>query len=471
LEQLRVQFTRPQSTLNARSQPRTAEALRAFMATYGYMLVETPLIQPAELFLTKAGDQLVTRLFTFERHNHALALRPEFTATAARDYVVHHPSSAPVVRWQFSGPIFDDDPARSDGEFQHDSIGAELIGLGGTLGEAEMIGMAAQGAAALGIANARLVIGHVGLMRLLLARFALDPRTERFILSRLDAMKDPARGKRFVLDQFDRLLGSSAVTQAIPESAVENETASAQNTQIMLDALLNASERDMAMGGRSRNDIVRRLLQKRRRASERDQVLKALDFLERWGQIDAPPSEAFTILRGLIAADDSEALDVLATWQQTIALLADAGISADQIRVQPNLARSWDYYTGIVFELYSADGLHLAGGGRYDELLRLVGGRDEVPAVGFVYYPDNLLAAAPPSPEAGAATVKLVVSAGQESAALRWAQALRHDGLTVALLPSAQAAQPLLTIDGDQLRYRDAAYSLTDLPRLVALLK
>ncbi len=468
-----MQFTRPQSKPGTHSQPRIVDALHAFMATYGYTLVETPIIQPAELFLTRAGDQLATRLFTFERHNDALALRPEFTATAARDYVVHHPDSAPVARWQFGGPIFDDDPSRSDGEFQHDSLGAELIGLGGSLGEAEVIGMAAQGAAALAITGARLVIGHVGLMRLLLSRFALDARTERFLLGHLDAMKDPTRGQRDVIEQFDRLLGTSQAAQAIPEAAAESEseTASAQSTQAMLDSLLNAAERDIAMGGRSRSDIVRRLLQKRRRASERDQVLRALDFLENWGQIDAPPDEAFATIRALIAHDDREALDALAAWQQTIKLLSAAGISPDQIRIRPDLARSWDYYTGVVFELYSAEGLHLAGGGRYDELLRLVGGRSEVPAVGFVYYPQQLQAAAPPSREAEPAVVTLVARSGQEGAALRWAQALRQGGLSVALLPSAQAVEPSLTIDGDLLRYRDADYGFDDLPRLIALLK
>ena len=470
MEQLRVQFTRPKSTPGATSQPRLAETLTAFMATYGYELMETPVIQPAELFLTKAGDQLVTRLFTFERHNHQLALRPEFTATAARDYVVHHPNAAPVVRWQFSGPIFDENPGDIDGDFQHDSIGAELIGMGGALAEAEMIGMAANGAKALGISGLRLVIGHVGLMRVLLARFALDPRTERFLLSHLDAIKDSTRGKAYVVEQLDRLLGSTPVVQALPEGT-ESDAVSAVSTQHMLDALLNATERDIAMGGRTRNDIVRRLLHKRRRASERDQILRALDFLERWGQINAPPAQAFATIRSMIAADDRKALDLLAAWQAMIDLLAESGIAADQIDVRPDLARSWDYYTGVVFELYAADGLHLAGGGRYDELLWLVGGRENIPAVGFVYYPDNLLAAAPQSRGAVPGSAALLVADGQEAAALRWARALRNGGLSVALLPATQPVEPALLIERNSLRYRDTTYAFDDLPRLIALLK
>ena len=82
------------------------------MRAYGYERIETPIIQPAELFLTKAGDQIINRLFTFERMGRQLALRPEFTALAAHTYVTRYPEAPhPVVRWQFSGSIFEEDQA------------------------------------------------------------------------------------------------------------------------------------------------------------------------------------------------------------------------------------------------------------------------------------------------------------------------------------------------------------------------
>ena len=61
---------------------------------------------------------------------------------------------------------------------------------------------------------------------------------------------------------------------------------------------------------------------------------------------------------------------VLDEWRSVIALLDAYGIPASRIQIQPALARNWDYYTGIVFELWSEDGHHLGGGGRYDELTR-----------------------------------------------------------------------------------------------------
>lgn len=63
--------------------------------------------------------------------------------------------------------------------------------------------------------------------------------------------------------------------------------------------------------------------------------------------------------------------------------LQNAGIT--NARFEPTLMRGFDYYTGIVFEVFDtneANPRSLFGGGRYDDLTSLFGG-DQVPAVGF----------------------------------------------------------------------------------------
>ena len=50
------------------------------MSRYGYQHAQVPAIAPADLFLAKAGDQIIMNLFTFDRFGQQLALRPEFTA-------------------------------------------------------------------------------------------------------------------------------------------------------------------------------------------------------------------------------------------------------------------------------------------------------------------------------------------------------------------------------------------------------
>ena len=53
----------------------------------------------------------------------------------------------------------------------------------------------------------------------------------------------------------------------------------------------------------------------------------------------------------------------------------------------PTLTRGFDYYTGVVFEVFDTDPENpraLFGGGRYDELVTLFGG-DPIPAIGFAF--------------------------------------------------------------------------------------
>src|SRR5688500_10540933 len=129
------------------------------MQLYGYTLVDIPIVQPADVFLTRAGDLMIERLFTFEHQDQMLALRPEFTAAAARHYVEH--AAGQIVRWQFCGATFVDD-ATHDRTQQH-SLGAELIGMAGSAAEAEIIGMAVEGAQSIGLADWQLVMGNVAL--------------------------------------------------------------------------------------------------------------------------------------------------------------------------------------------------------------------------------------------------------------------------------------------------------------------
>lgn len=68
---------------------------------------------------------------------------------------------------------------------------------------------------------------------------------------------------------------------------------------------------------------------------------------------------------------------------EVIAALKERGIS--NISYDETLIRGFDYYTGIVFEVFDTDPQNnrsLFGGGRYDDLLSLFGG-DKIPAFGF----------------------------------------------------------------------------------------
>ncbi len=108
-------------------------------------------------------------------------------------------------------------------------------------------------------------------------------------------------------------------------------------------------------------------------------------------------------------------------------------------RIEPALVRGLDYYTRTAFEFYrrGAEGQQqaLGGGGRYDGLIELLGGRP-TPGIGFALGLDRVLLALAEtgaSPVAEPAPIAIVCGADPTASAerLRVATLLRGEGLAV----------------------------------------
>jgi histidyl-tRNA synthetase len=439
------------------------------MRKYGYELVDLPIIEPADLFLIKAGDQVIDKLFTFDHRGVDLALRPEFTASAAYYYAAKYPDHSPVARWQFGGYIFKDDPFDAESNRQQFSIGAELIGMSGVLADAEIIGMAALGLSKQNIVNYQITLGHVGLLRSTLAHFQLDYRTEHLLLSHLQDLKNPSRGRDFVVEQIEKLFLYAPLIRNASTLEVEGDI------QQVFDVMLETTGNDSIIGGRTRQDISRRLFQKYRRSMERSQIIAAIDFLVEWGQIIGTPDEAFAAIKALIPANDNFSQQILTEWKTLIDLLGIYGVSTNQVNVQPSLVRSWDYYSGIIFELSTPQGVHLGGGGRYDELGKLLGGKHSVSAVGFAYYVDELMRLGVVDTETQQRSFAVIANEASQYVAVRWANLLRQSNFDVQILPEndsslATSAYVFAQTDGT-VRFQNHIYTFDTVGLLTNELK
>ena len=123
--------------------------------------------------------------------------------------------------------------------------------------------------------------------------------------------------------------------------------------------------------------------------------------------------------------------------------------------VDTSVTRGFDYYTGMVFEVFDTDPSNrrsLFGGGRYDDLLSLFGNQT-IPAVGFgmgdvtahdFLEAHNLLPRYAPATELMIAIIEPEAS----SHAIKLAQDLRREDVTVAINFSGKRV-------GDQIRQAD----------------
>ena len=76
-----------------------------------------------------------------------------------------------------------------------------------------------------------------------------------------------------------------------------------------------------------------------------------------------------------------------------VAALAKTGIDLSTVTWRAAFGRPLYYYTGLVFEVnMREDHRVLAGGGRFDRMLTLLGAADTIPAVGFSLWLDRIQA-------------------------------------------------------------------------------
>lgn len=431
---------------------KAAVKMQNFMKKFGYKIIELPILQPADLFLTRAGDALIGRLFTFERYGRQYALRPEFTAAAAHHFVASGIDEA--VRWQFSGPIFEDSPD-SPNQVQRYSVGAEFIGGSDVGADAEIITMAAQGIKELGIEEVTIVIGHVGLQSCLLQHYGVTGRLYRMLLNQRETLRQYGEAAA-----WNNLLRSLSPNQALDDDKAINlqapDTTSSNNGGLtaarMLDVLLDSTAYGMTMGGRTREEIAERVIQKHIHIDELKTLRRGLSFLAQWTAIRASVQEGFSAIETLIPESSQDGQQLLNAWKETLDVLITVGFKPEQIILQPDLARNWEYYTGFVFGIESTTGSYLASGGRYDELVPLIAsdGR-QMPAVGFAYYLDRIqetlrLIQDKLVMEEKASPIVYILPDGHHNFAMIWANLLRHHGWQAIIQQMPPSKNSLLKV-------------------------
>ena len=178
--------------------------------------------------------------------------------------------------------------------------------------------------------------------------------------------------------------------------------------------------------------------------AEREDEDRVLERLEAAGADASGARELLELLEGAgleevaerAAAGGGEAGAAAERLERLFGHLEDFGLG-DFVRFDPGLVRGLAYYTGTVFELWDRSGelRAICGGGRYDDLLAALGGKD-LPALGFGMG-DVVLAelleerGLVPEPEFGLDEYLVCVSEEQRPLALRLARALREAGRRV----------------------------------------
>lgn len=365
---------------------RTMTAFDALFDRFQCQPVETEILQNADPFLETAGEDLRRRMFTSTGSaGEELCLRPDFTIPVC----LHHLQSQTDLprRYGYLGPVF---RQREEGPQEFLQAGVEHLGRTDTpyLVDADMMAIAV---------DAVLMPDASAVLSLKLG----DPSLFHQLLVSLDV---PLGLRNRLIRAFGRGLDEAALKKAL-SSAETQETALPADLGKLVhkpEALTQAVADMMLVqglslhAGRSAEEISGRYLEaygpqdfglSEQHKARLETVLS--DYLQMNGPALEMPDrlidfeQRHQISFGNMLAQFTDRLDAFSGKLGTTV--------PKSFSFSSSFARPLDYYTGFVFELFANGASRpVAGGGRYDRLMEILGSNDPVPAVGFSLWLDRM---------------------------------------------------------------------------------
>jgi ATP phosphoribosyltransferase regulatory subunit len=346
------------------------ERLMAFLQANGAQVVDTDILQPADILLDLYGEDIRARAYvTHDPDRGEMMLRPDFTVPVVQR---HMADGADPARYTYMGEVFRKQDVTSARASEYLQVGYEVFDrTNPAAADAEVFALFSEILSPLPV---KPVTGDIGIVmaavqslrttdrrKAALMRHIWRPRRFRALLDRFTGRKPPPAGRAALLQRADA----------------------------GIDALIAGG--GPRIGLRTATEIATRIGHLQQDAtvapigSDEAAVLGTI-----LGLRETLPN-AYENLRD-ITVDMPGISGAVARMARRIDALDKAGIDVSGLPFEASYGRTtMEYYDGFVFG-FLADGrpdlAPVATGGRYDALTRMLGQGREIPAVGGVIRPN-----------------------------------------------------------------------------------
>jgi len=294
---------------------------RQSAVAYGFQEYDAPLLEPLDLYRAKSGSELEGQLFNFtDKGGREVTLRPEMTPSVARMIGEKANSLKRPIKWFNVGENFRYERQQKGRLRSFYQFNADIYGEAGPEAEVELIALLIES----------------------LCGFGLSEKDFYIRLSDRDLWVYYLSSKQVPTD----------VVEAILSVVDKMERDSEEESLKKLNEIL---------GEDSAIDLYAEL--------------KALTKIRSFEELESFFGNHGGVGNGLV--------ERLADWRKLLGDLDAMGLTSF-IQVDLGVVRGLAYYTGFVFEAFDKEGKFraIAGGGRYNHLVKKLGGPD-LPAVGF----------------------------------------------------------------------------------------
>jgi len=311
---------------------------------YGFVEYDGPPLESLELYTQKSGAEIVEQLYWFQdKGERKVALRPEMTPTLARMVGARAQALKKPIRWFSIPQLFRYERQQRGRLREHFQFNMDIIGEAGALADAELI------AAAIDVLRA----------------FGLGPND----------FKAHVSDRRILRSVIDSYLAPYRRDFEQAELPYDSQIEVAYRWIDKVDKVPSAG-----------TELHRKKLVKElqfvwtHRTGHKSRALVPEETVSRILAVGELKSQ--DALRSGLVQGEGENHEADGLFE-CVAALESMGLK-DFIQVDLSIVRGLAYYTGIVFELFDASKSlrAICGGGRYDGLLKALGGAD-LPALGF----------------------------------------------------------------------------------------
>ena len=369
-----------------------ARVLLSVFTNADYEAVAPAIIQPADVFLDVVGESLRARTYVFTDPDGAeLCLRPDLTVPTCRLHLARYADPGTPARYCYNGAAFRFQSQVADARHPREFRQAGIEHFGDRAreeAEAETVATVIRAIEAAGLKDWSIRLGDIGLFSSILDVAGLTPGWKKRLddaflkpVSFRDALKCFAVSAR---------AASASVPDALLSSLRRDDPA---GSEAAVAAYLDEKSIEL-IGTRTLADITAHLIDVAEDREEKPLDAAAVDLIKRYVGVSGPATSAGGTIVELLNGSGRGSGAALETYDRRLALLANSGVDLSRVTFSAEFGRTLAYYTGFVFEVHAkghgADS-PIAGGGRYDGLMRAAGASMDVSAVGAAIHTERLL--------------------------------------------------------------------------------
>jgi len=163
------------------------DMMRQEAVLHGFREISTPIFEHTELFTLKSGPGVVEEIYAFQdKGGREICLRPELTASVMRFFVSDLATLPRPLKMFYFGQCFRYERPQAGRYREFFQFGAEIVGNPTPETDAEAIGLAAAILEMTGLKDYRIRVGHIGILREMLANAGITGDKALPILQKLD---------------------------------------------------------------------------------------------------------------------------------------------------------------------------------------------------------------------------------------------------------------------------------------------